>query len=372
MSKKAIIVRDGHLGDIILSTCIVDPLHCAGFERIDWLANRRILELAPWIPHCAKTFVVRERRELFLQWKLMGELRREKYDLMVILECSSRYNPLAFMAGAREVYSFHERPLNRIGVDRALYWDYGVSILENCGRLIKPLLKDGQAGLRPWLEPPRQWASPRLRQWIERQDKSCSHVTVHPGSSQISLRSWPVEHYRKLIESLLAQPDIRIVLSGTPAELGPFGDLYSSRQGRVVEFFPDAKLDELCGLILFSDLFLSADTGPMHLACALQKPQVALYGPTRPADTGPVNPGALIVESPYWCRGCLFEKERKAQRERCQSGGQADCYTALTPDQVIEAIRNRWGDSGRILRKELLRDAKPIPSLEDQNKAMRQ
>ncbi len=355
MPKTALIVRDGHLGDIVLSTCIVDPLHSAGFERIDWLANKRILELAPWIPYCEKTFVAKERKEMFLQWDLMRDLRRERYDLMVILECSSRYHPLAFMAGAKQIYSFHERFLNRIGIDRALYWDYGISIVENCKKLIGPLLKDHKAGLRLHMEPPKQWATQRLQEWIKQRDGSHLHVVIHPGSSQISIRSWPFEYYRELIELLLFQPNVSIVLSGTPSELKPLRDLVSARPDRVLEFFADSKLDELCGLMLVSDLFISADTGPMHMACALQKAQVALYGPTLSTDTGPVGPNALIVESPHHCRGCLFEDNRKAERGRCQAQGKADCYAALSPKQVVEAIRRKWGDSQYPLCRDLLR-----------------
>lgn len=352
--KKALIVRDGHLGDIILSTCIVEPLRDAGFGRIDWLANKRILELAPWIPYCEKTFVAKERKEMFLQWNLMRDLRREHYDLMVILECSSRYHPLAFMAGAKQVYSFHERFLNRIGIDRALYWDYGVSIVANCKRLVQPLLKDDKPPLRPRMEPPPQRATQRLQDWINQRDLSRVHVVIHPGSSQISLRSWPFAHYRELIERLLNQPNVSVVLSGTPTELKPLRELLPTLPDRIVEFFPDSRLDELCGLLLFSDLFISADTGPMHMACALQKPQVALYGPTHSADTGPVGPNALIVESPHRCRGCLFEENRAQERDRCKTKGWADCYAALNPGQVVEAIQKKWGDAQHALRKDLL------------------
>ena len=64
------------------------------------------------------------------------------------------------------------------------------------------------------------------------------------------------------------------------------------------------------------DLMITVDSGPMHIAAAMGTPVVALFGPTDPARTGPLGPGA-VLRKPLPCSPCLQQKCRIADTYRC-------------------------------------------------------
>jgi heptosyltransferase-2 len=84
-------------------------------------------------------------------------------------------------------------------------------------------------------------------------------------------------------------------------------------------------------------LFVSNDSGLMHVAAALRIPQVAIIGPTDPAVTGPSNPNSRLVQAPVPCSPCKH-------RKRCPTDHQ--CMTAITLAQVYRAALAAFTTAG--------------------------
>ena len=74
------------------------------------------------------------------------------------------------------------------------------------------------------------------------------------------------------------------------------------------------------------DLFIASDTGPLHLAAALEKPVVAIFGPKDPVTYGPYGCPSVIVRKDIACAPC---KKRKCRRP--------DCILKIRPEEVFEA-----------------------------------
>ena len=99
--------------------------------------------------------------------------------------------------------------------------------------------------------------------------------------------------------------------------------------------YPMPALRELGALIKGARCYVSGDTGPLHIATALQKPLVTIYGPTRPDRTGPYgNPRATVLVSPAKCAGCL--------KKHCDHW---TCMGEVTPDQVYALCREKEENS---------------------------
>lgn len=131
-------------------------------------------------------------------------------------------------------------------------------------------------------------------------DNSEILVGVHMGCGKVaaralkfwkrkiaSNRSWPFEHYRELYNILVKQnPNIRFVFTGTLGEQRVvkkyFGDIKSK-----IDLTGKTSLHELAALMSYCKLFLSGDTGPMHVASCTAVPMIALFGSTKPEVTGP-------------------------------------------------------------------------------------
>ena len=99
----------------------------------------------------------------------------------------------------------------------------------------------------------------------------------------------------------------------------------------LLDWIGQTSLRELGALIKEARFYVSGDTGPLHIATALQKPLVTMYGPTRPDRTGPYgNPQATVLVSPVSCAGCL--------KKHCDHW---NCMGAVPPERVYKLFKEK-------------------------------
>jgi len=99
----------------------------------------------------------------------------------------------------------------------------------------------------------------------------------------------------------------------------------------IIDVIGKTSLRELAALIKESYFYVSGDTGPLHIATALKKPLVAIYGPTRPERTGPYgNKDAIVLVAPAECAGCL--------KKQCSNW---ICMHKVTPEMVYQAYKKK-------------------------------
>lgn len=124
-------------------------------------------------------------------------------------------------------------------------------------------------------------------------------IGCHMGCSQIVRRgwkrwkkttghkSWPVENFKQLEQTLRHyNPRIRFILTGSKGESHLCQQVTAASQ-QAVDLSGKTSVLELTALMNYLQLFLTGDTGPLHVACATAKPIVALFGPTSPQESGP-------------------------------------------------------------------------------------
>jgi heptosyltransferase-1 len=141
---------------------------------------------------------------------------------------------------------------------------------------------------------------------------------------------WPAERYTQLAARLLERPFVRVVISGGPVakELcdeitAPLGDKVWRADGAFT-------LLGSAELIRRADLFITGDTGPMHIAAAVGTPIIALFGPADPLKTGPYMTDAVVLTKRLPCAPC-FAKQ-------CPLGHRpAKCMTDISVDDVTTA-----------------------------------
>jgi ADP-heptose:LPS heptosyltransferase len=89
---------------------------------------------------------------------------------------------------------------------------------------------------------------------------------------------------------------------------------------------------EMIEWIRLSRLLITNDTGPMHVAAAMRKPVVAIFGPTNPRNTGPYGQLDRVVQrSDLPCAPCL--------KSRCHYHDPIACLTGLPPERVFERVK---------------------------------
>jgi heptosyltransferase-2 len=137
-------------------------------------------------------------------------------------------------------------------------------------------------------------------------------VILNPGAFYGPAKRWPVSKYSELASLLQQKSGAQILITGS-AEEAPLANLIASGMSKKPCILAGRTgLLQLAAVISLGDLFVTNDSGPMHLANALKIPVVALFGPTDPQRTGPYqNPYTLFHKgAPCWpCsyRECPFD-----------------------------------------------------------------
>ena len=133
-------------------------------------------------------------------------------------------------------------------------------------------------------------------------------IGVNPGASYGSAKCWPADRFREITLKLLENPQVMILYFGDLNGASLVKEICHEMPGRVMNLAGKTTLRELMALIERCSIFLSNDSGPMHIASAFEIPLVALFGSTNSIKTGPYNGGKIISKkvecSPCYKRAC--------------------------------------------------------------------
>jgi heptosyltransferase-2 len=163
------------------------------------------------------------------------------------------------------------------------------------------------------------------------------YIVVNPNASDLLLeRRWPVEHAMAALSSLVSSGH-QVALIGAPNERAFVQSLHERLpvdvQARVANTAGSLSLGELCALLDEAACVLTNDTGPMHMAIALRRPTVCLFGPANPEHYGQELPYVEIFYAPVFCSPCLYE----ADEPPCN--GNNICMQRLNPQSVVQSVR---------------------------------
>jgi lipopolysaccharide heptosyltransferase III len=144
-------------------------------------------------------------------------------------------------------------------------------------------------------------------------------------------KRWTIENVIGLLARLSSRPSTEVILLGGGRERGFNGEILERADGRVIDGGCDNTFDEYVGLLMACDAIVSTDSMPMHLAVALGKPVVALFGPTTPREVA-LGPCSEKVITEMDCSPCYLTSCPKTDH------GGALCMERMSPDLVIDAL----------------------------------
>ncbi len=154
-------------------------------------------------------------------------------------------------------------------------------------------------------------------------------VGVNPGAFFGSAKRWFVDRYAALADLLIQRLDAQILIFGSPGEKRLADEIRELMRYRPVVLAGATDLPSLMALVSLCDLFITNDSGPMHLAAALDTPQIALFGSTDEIATGPYSSKALVVHKHVECSPCLLRECPLDLR----------CFDRIKVDEVYELAK---------------------------------
>jgi heptosyltransferase-1 len=321
--KRALIVRLSAMGDVLHTLPAVYALREALPQAfIGWLIEERWAELlcAPGTARrgsrsSARPLVDEVHTVNLKQWgkslfsistaqrvaTVWNDVRDAHYDVAVDLQGAMRSAVLARFSGARAVYGAAEPRESP-----ASLW-YTRKAVARGRHVIEQNLSVAESVLQSMgVPPPRRAIAADSRCILPRDSQAECRIEqrlvkcgvrefaiLNPGAGWGAKR-WPAERYGEVARKLAAQ-GLRSILNYGPGEEELVGVAESASRGAALAM--SCTITELIALTRRARMFIGGDTGPLHLAAALQVPVVAIYGPTDPARNGPYGTHSVVLRS---------------------------------------------------------------------------
>jgi ADP-heptose:LPS heptosyltransferase len=348
--QRILLLNRNHIGDCLFTTPAIRALRTAYPEAVLVAAvppvNRDLLESNP----CLSEVLVRPLRGVVHHWRLLQEIRRRQFDLVISFqEKSFFYAALARLSGARLTVSlqhwrtqpFYHRIVPAIPEHHEVERYHAIA-----QAVLGPqAMRDEGRGMRdeepisliprPSSLIPRRPGAMELHVSLDHRAKAeallanlgmtgdAPLIGINPGASMKSKR-WPTERFAAVAGDLAAGYDARILVLGGSDDEGRAAAIARAVPG-ALSVAGRTRLGETAALLRRCRLLVSGDTGPLHMAVALGIPSIGLFGPTDPERYGPWGQrgegrrGAVVLRHPHPCPRCSRPCVHTITVEECLS-----------------------------------------------------
>ncbi|MFA5363453.1 MAG: glycosyltransferase family 9 protein, partial [Candidatus Omnitrophota bacterium] len=333
--KRILITRTDRMGDVVLSTPAIKVLRDNYPNAYIAMAvspyTKDIVEGNPYLDEVITCDKNREQKWFigFAQFAL--SLRRKKFDAAFILHPTARMHLTAFLSGIPRRIGY-DRKLGFLLTDRIPHvkqegqkheMEYTLDVLRHIGvdpvdaRLYVPLTAESAA-----------WADKFLKEeGVAPQD---ALLAVHPSSSCIS-RRWPLECFAEAANRLAEKYSFSVLIIADTPHIEIAKELAGKLRCRVIDASGRTTVSRMAGLLKRCRLFISNDSGPVHVAAALGVPVISLFGRNQkglsPLRWGPVGENCIFLHKDAGCMECLAHNCVK----------DFACLKAITVDEVVQA-----------------------------------
>jgi heptosyltransferase-2 len=316
---KILVKANNWLGDAVMSLPVFEALKAMQPNaRVSVLTKPAFADLYRGTPHVDE--ILPHGRGGLRSWMgTVKELKSRRFDAALVL-------PRSF-SSAFLVWS--ARIPRRIGYGRARFLterperpDRGVHRVLHYHRLLSAF------GAPPPVAAPRIHLPREAADWAASELGEGPWIGLNPGATYGAAKQWFPDRFIELGSRLAKRARLLVVGGPAEAELGE--QVARGAGGRCIA--GKTSILQLAAAIARCSLFVTNDTGPMHVADAVGVPIVAVFGPTDWLNTPPYRKGHAIVRHPLDCSPCL---------KRVCPLGHHDCMKKVSVDDVERACRER-------------------------------
>lgn len=311
--QKLLVRSTNWIGDAVMTTPAVRTI------RQNFPGAEITLLALPWVadvfrasPHVDKIYIYDKKGRhhgVKGTFVLANDLRKEGYDAAILLQNAFEAAFITFWAGipVRAGYTTDGRGIllthgvkKQKDIKEKHQVHYYQEMLQGLG------LKTGPDTLElPLADDDVLWASNSLIQFTG--NHASRIIGINPGAAYGPAKCWPVNKYAALVKKLCSEPDITVLVFGTDADRIAAETIKEAAadRGRVIDLTGKTTLGQALAMISMCNVFVTNDSGLMHVAAALQVPTVAIFGSTDHIATGPYSENASIVRIELDCSPCL-------------------------------------------------------------------
>lgn len=316
--QKVLIIRLGAIGDVVHSTIMAQAIKNKHKDvEIHYLTADFIALLVSFSPFVDKVFSfdMKKKNNLFYLISLGLKLRKEKYDVSFNLTNAFRNAFINFVLGAKKNVKRNSKRVHAVDA----FYNTALDVFEYLKKPDAIILKPSDEIKNNVLDKIKDYHRP--------------YFVINPGGANDAERQgriWADNNWIELSNKLVEKYGGTVFVCGSKSEK-EYHKIFSSIKNSVL-FSGELTLEESAALYSMADIFISGDSGPLHIASALDVKVLGLFGSTSPLFCGPYGKNGYFVEPDIVCRYCGKKKcEKLEQGEKF-----TPCMNSISVDQVFE------------------------------------
>ncbi|MDA8100140.1 MAG: lipopolysaccharide heptosyltransferase II [Nitrospiraceae bacterium] len=339
---RILFVKLSAIGDVVLTMPALEAIKKAFPEsEIDWVVEEAAAGILEGHPLLRSVIVSRRKTWLgmlrrpatfFAALREMRaftkELRSREYDIAVdfqgllksglVMGCARARRKIGFDRTRELAYLFLNERLPAYDIER-----HALDRYLDVARYL------GAGDPAPSCSLPIEAERSAILERIKETAGTGRRIVVMNPVARWKTKLWQEEKFAELADRLIEDRNAVVIFTGAPADREVTSRIRERMKGKAIDWTGNTTLKELAALASLSEVFITTDTGPMHLAAAAGARVVALFGPTSTGRTGPYGIRHTVIRagldcSPCFSRACPYETVR--------------CMEAISVDQVMEAL----------------------------------
>jgi heptosyltransferase-2 len=298
---------------------------------------REVVEGCPFLDEIIYYDILNKDRGVGGVLRIVREIRKREFDLVIELDHYYRITTLlSYLAGIKNRVGFSlpgqgRRSLYTVRVPYLTNRHEVEAFLEAAKQVGADVLDKGLVKI--WVPPEdRQHVNEFLdKQQITEEE---SLVGIHPGTGPSAVsRRWSPDKFAQLADWLIMEQGVRVVITGSPSEVNLAEAIAERMTTEPTIATGNTNLKQFAEIAQRCRLFISVDTGPLHIAAAMGTRVIGLYGPNTPAKWGPYGDGHVTIYKALECSPCT--RQYLGQVSKCRN---PICMDAITVEDVKAAV----------------------------------
>jgi heptosyltransferase-2 len=330
--KRILIIQTAFIGDVILSTPLIRALR-ESFPQsfISFLLIPKTYNLLENNPYLDERLVYEKRKGFISFLKIISQIKERSFDLAVIPHRSLRSALLAYWGGIPERIGFNKSAGSALLTQRVIYRTDVHEVDRNLSLLSG--ISDNSSDASPELFPSSSdFAYVRkllLDSSVSDKDKI---VGIAPGSVWATKR-WLPERFAEVAQFLTERANVKVILLGSEDDRNLCGRIADLMRDKPLILAGRTTLLQSAAVISLCKVILSNDSAPVHMASAMKRPVVAIFGSTIPKfGFAPYRVDHVILQKQMDCRPCGIHGKRKCPQKHF------GCMKEISTEEVFEAV----------------------------------
>ncbi len=332
--RRILIVRTDRIGDVLLSTPVIKALRYNYPDAyIAMMVSPYAKDIVEGNPYLDKV-IIYDKDGKHKSWqrsvKFARNLKKKKFDLAIVLHPTNRVHLVTFFAGIPRRIGYNLK-LGFLLTDRIKHakqlgqkheLEYNLDLVRHLG-----IPAEDKTLFMPLKLESEKWAKELFKEeGLKETDKL---LAIHPGASCPS-KVWPNERFAQVADRLAEKYGFKILVVSGPKDIALAQNVLGHLRYPAVNLAGKTSVSQLASILKRCSLFISNDSGPVHVASAVGTPVISIFGRNQPGLSprrwGPTGKNDRVLHQEVGCIECLAHN--------CQK--QLTCLKAITAADVLK------------------------------------